>query len=139
MEQCNLIDSTNAHLLAHARKSKHIVIKSSHQKAFSVVRMNCAKHYCPDGLPRVNVYGRSSVLMKYSASHQARRRSCVLRLSSPLALSPIRNPSTKSIACRTANDARLKARRIIAVADFNGRGWQPRWWEIEKLVELREK
>lgn len=130
MEQCNLIGSTNVHLLAHARKSKRIVIKSSHQKAFSVVRINCAKHYCSDGLPRANVYHRSSV------SHEIFRLSpgspLVLFLSSPLALSSIRNPSTKSIACKTANDARLKARRIIAIADFNGRGWQPRWWEIEK-------
>lgn len=76
MEQCNLIDSTNVHLLA--RKSKRIVIKSSHQKAFSVVRMNCAKHYCPDGLPRANVYHRSSVSHEIFRLSPGRRRSCSL-------------------------------------------------------------
>jgi len=70
--------SMNVHLSAHVRKSKRIVIKSSHQKTFIVVRMNCTKHYCPEGLPRANVYHRSSVLlMKYSAT-QAHQRSCSL-------------------------------------------------------------
>lgn len=79
-------------------------------------------------------------LMKYSAFHRD-ADALVLFLSSQLALSSIRNPSTKSIACRTANDARLKARRIIAVADFNGRGWQPRWVGNRGtiIVELKEK
>jgi len=122
-------------LMARVRKSKRIVIKSSHQKAFSAFDMNCAKRYCPDGLPRANVFRSSHEIFRLSPDS----RSCVLHLSSPLAFSSIRNPSTKSIACRTADDARLKARRIIAVADFNGREQQSRWREIEKLVELKDR
>lgn len=107
----SLIDSMNVHLLTPVYKSNHIVIKSHHEKAFSGPYELCKTLLLRRITRREHLPSLFRSLMKYSASHRISLFVCSYYLSClrRLPFSPIKNPPTEFITCRTEERCSFKS------------------------------